>query len=66
MQRGRPKKETATQSTVKDCYFCEGTKVHWGAKCQACNGTGKEAVRKQHQKVYNSENGLPINDNLKL
>jgi DnaJ-class molecular chaperone len=63
-KRGRPKNGTPRQATAKDCFYCEGTKMHWGKPCGACNGTGKEIVRKQLQKVYNSENGLPINSNL--
>lgn len=53
--------------TKKDqCFFCEGTKRHWGSECGACDGTGLEKVRKQLQKVYNAKHGLPINQNLKI
>lgn len=66
MKRGRPKKGVARQATANDCHYCEGTKIHWGKSCPACNGSGKEIVRKQLQKVYNAENGLPIYDNLDI
>lgn len=42
------------------CFFCEGTKYHWGSTCGACDGTGKDIVRTQLQKVYNAKNGINI------
>ena len=48
------------------CFFCEGTGRHFGQTCGACDSTGKEIVRKQKQKVYNSKNGLPINTNINI
>lgn len=54
---GRPKSKTMTK---EDCFFCEGHKLHFGDTCKACDGTGKEIVRKQLQKVYNAKNDLLI------
>lgn len=47
-----------------NCSYCEGTILHFGKICGACNGTGSERMRKQLQKVYNAQNNLPINYNL--
>jgi len=49
-----------------DCFYCEGTKLHWGKNCGACDGTGSEKVRKQLVRVYNAKNNIPIRDNLKI
>lgn len=64
--KGRKKgiKNGDGQPDIKKCFYCEGTKYHFGAECGACDGTGKELVRKQMQKVYNSKNDLPLNYNL--
>ena len=51
---------------IIDCGYCEGTKLHFGIDCVACDGTGKEVVRKQLQKVYNAKNDLPIRENLTM
>ena len=63
---GRYRKIRLRQATKADCFYCEGTKLKYGEPCQGCEGTGKETVRKQLQKVYNAKNGLPIRDNLIL
>ena len=47
--------------TQNACYFCEGSKYHFGKECGACDGTGIERVRKQLVKVYNAKNNLPLN-----
>lgn len=47
-----------------DCWFCEGTKKHFGKACGACDDTGSDKVRKQLVKLYNAKNGLPIRANL--
>lgn len=48
----------------KDCIYCEGSGGHFGKSCGACDGTGKESVRRQLQKVYNAKNNLPLNYNI--
>jgi len=64
--KGRKKGIPNGNSNPKDgCDFCEGTGGHFGKSCGACNGTGSERMRKQLQKVYNAENNLPINYNLR-
>jgi DnaJ-class molecular chaperone len=63
MKRGRP--TTDNTARLSHCSVCEGTQFHQGVSCPACNGSGKEKVRKQLQKVYNAENGLPINHGIK-
>ena len=61
---GRDKK--GYKNYIKDdCFYCEGTKYHWGKECGACDGTGSEKVRKQLVKVYNAKNGIKIRNNLK-
>jgi DnaJ-class molecular chaperone len=63
--KGRKKGIPNGNSKPKDaCDFCEGTELHFGKDCGACNGTGSETMRKQLQKVYNAQNNLAINDNL--
>ena len=55
------------QVYLKDeCFYCEGTKMHWGKECGACDGTGSDKVRKQLVKVYNAKNNIPIRTNLKI
>jgi hypothetical protein len=65
--KGRKKgiKNGEGQPNNKGCHFCEGTGLHYGDECKACDGTGEEIVRKQMQKVYNSKNKLPLNYNLR-
>ena len=51
---------------LTDCFYCEGLKTHFAKSCGACDGTGKEIIRKQLQKVYNAKNNKPIRTNLKV
>ena len=61
-KRGRPKGGSNLGTIIKGgCFFCEGTGVHWGSPCGACDGTGKDSVRKQLHKAYNAKHGIPIN-----
>lgn len=60
----RQKSGEGKQATKRDCIHCEGTRNHFGGECGGCNGTGKDIVRKQKQKVHNAENDLPLNYNL--
>ena len=43
-----------------DCIYCEGSKVHWGKPCGACDGTGSEKTRKQIVKIYRAKMGLSL------
>ena len=61
-KRGRKKGVKNGESLKDACFFCEGSKYHWGKECGACDGTGSDKVRKQFVKVYNAKNGLPIRD----
>ena len=47
-----------------DCDNCEGSGFYFGKECGACDGTGKELVRRQLQKVYNAKNKLPLSYNI--
>ncbi len=51
---------------IGSCWWCNGSKFHLATKCFPCNGTGKDRVRVQGQKLYNALNDLPINYNLQL
>jgi len=64
--RGRKKGVSNGNSKPKDaCDNCEGIGNYFGGICGACNGTGSERIRRQLQKVYNAQNNLPINYNLR-
>lgn len=64
--RGRKKGTLNGQAKgIDNCSFCEGTGKHFGGICGACDGTGSNRMRKQLQKVYNAQNNLPINYNLR-
>lgn len=42
----------------KDCFYCDGTGYHFGAKCGACKGVGTEKARRDVQRGYNKREGL--------
>lgn len=51
---GRPKGvKNGEGKTNHACFYCEGTKTHWGKLCGACDGTGSDTVRKKLSKAYN-------------
>lgn len=54
-----------SEETKNGCVFCGGSgAICWGGKCGACNGSGKEKIRRILQKLYNAENNLPNDYNL--
>jgi len=63
-RRGRKRINDKTLAQIKiDCFVCEGVGSHFGGDC-ACNGSGKEKLRRALQRVYNLENDFDKSYNI--